>query len=121
VGDPKVVLVVEDSLELARLVELTFRPLGIETISVTSNFDLKTLTLAIDWERVDVAIIDQFLGDVDGKELLAWIAAVHPRIRRILFTGDSQVDEREVNAHQILIKPVNLWTLEEAVRGAAND
>src|SRR5688500_15621343 len=55
-ADPKVVLVVDDSVELVRLVELTLRPLGIETITVTANFQLKKLRHAIEWERVDVAI-----------------------------------------------------------------
>lgn len=97
------VLVVEDNVDIAMLLDVMLTGEGHSISRWTSNFD--TIIELAPWGSIDAVIVDQQLGDYDGKEICAWLAREHPRIRRIFLTGSSLVTPEEASAHVVLIKP----------------
>jgi len=77
--------------------------------------------MAADWQHVDVAIVDLMMPGRAGDELIVWLAATHPHVRRILCTAkdpDGLNAVRFGDAHDILSKP---FTADDLRRMLADD
>ena len=74
-------LIVEDELEIAELIEFHARRSGFETRIVQSG---KTALEVIPRDRPDVVVLDLMLPDVDGLEVLR-------RVRRLDDVGDTPI------------------------------
>jgi DNA-binding NarL/FixJ family response regulator len=98
------VLVVEDDEFMRALLRLVFnREDDIKTVFPESGWE--RLAKDIDWSEVDVILVDQFLGNFRGSDLLGFLTAMHPRIRRIMYTGDTSISASGANAHLVIHKP----------------
>lgn len=71
---------------------------------VGSGFD--ELPESYDWQRCDIALLDQYLGPVLGSDMFAWIKDNYPQIRRVMLTGDLGVSKEGANADLVLYKPI---------------
>jgi two-component system, OmpR family, response regulator len=68
-------------------------------------------------ERVHVAIIDFWLPDMDGAELVREIRRQFPEVRIALLTGSTEyLDPKELNVDVVLSKPILPEALQEIVR-----
>jgi CheY-like chemotaxis protein len=70
--------------------------------------------------RIDVVMVDLFLGSADGSALLQLAAAQRPGIRRVLMSGDVRPDQLRLallqqKADAVLTKPWNNAALIDAV------
>ena len=79
------VLVVEDTPEIAMLVEMQLQDAGFDVRTRTHDFD--ALLFPEVWEGVDVLICDLMLPGVPGQQILQYAADVHPDIRRFAMTA----------------------------------
>lgn len=71
----------------------------------------------VDWETFDVAVVDLLLGDVDGRDVLAWLAAYAPQVRRVAMSGiESWLVALGPLAHATLGKPFWAADLERILR-----
>lgn len=109
------VLLVEDAPELSLLFRLILEREKLQVTAISRDFENLTSRENF-WEDIDVAVVDQFLDGYNGRDLLAWIAEHHPRIRRIMLTGDYLVNAETANAEMVLLKPVERDVLVMAVR-----
>src|SRR4051794_16816065 len=69
-----------------------------------------------DWDGVDVVLVDQYLGSYRGSDLLRWVGENHPRIHRVMFTGDTTITTDQVDAAVVLHKPLGPAELVAAIR-----
>jgi DNA-binding response OmpR family regulator len=97
------VLIVEDSVEIASLFTFLLRDMDI--IVTTWVDDFPHLAQQVPWSDIDAILCDQYLDGYDGKELLAWLEAQWPYIRRVMLTADPNVNLHEAHADTVLIKP----------------
>lgn len=109
------ILIAEDSLPMRALLEAVFRlEADIVCDVIADNFD--ALPESYCWEQCDMALVDQYLGPILGSELFGWLAVDHPKVRRLMLTGDTAVTLRQANADLVLYKPVMPDALVSAVR-----
>jgi len=95
------------------LVQKTLEPLGHSVEFLDGGF--AEIASTHDWSGVDVVLCDRFLDDYDGAEILKWLSANAPHVRRVMLTGDSQVHARESCAEKLLIKPAYIEDIRHAV------
>ena len=71
------------------------------------------------WEGVDVAVVDIMLNGVSGADVLAYLTATHPTVRRVAFTAKGDTSSIPGGLYDALVqKPATPAELLEAVRGA---
>lgn len=109
------VLVVEDDEGIATLLELVLTTRGHTVQKHTSDFE-GTLTRR-DWLEIDAVICDQDLGGFDGKSVFRFLASAYPKIRRVMLTGSSLIDEKSAAADLVLIKPINSQAILASIGG----
>lgn len=111
------IVVVEDAPELILLTELLLkRESSFKVMTVGSDFE--KLDEMFDWNKVDVALVDRFLGsEHDGVKILCWLKDAFPHVRRIMMTADYEIQAEEACAEIVLRKPVDATALVKAVRG----
>lgn len=82
---------VEDNPDLAMLIRHTLEPAGIEL--VLSDSDFGSLLAPEPWDGIDVALVDVLLGepDIDGRDVLRWLKANRPEVRRVVFSAVGNV------------------------------
>jgi DNA-binding NtrC family response regulator len=106
-------VVIEDSRLIGVLVQKTLEPLG-HTVEVL-DAEFAQIAESHDWSGVDVVVCDRFLDGYDGAEILKWIAEHAPAVHRVMLTGDRDMDLDGSFAEKLLIKPVDLAAIENAV------
>jgi DNA-binding response OmpR family regulator len=107
------VVVVEDSVEIARMVETILSLADITTSLVTSNFEC--LFAAETWQGVDAAVIDLMLPGVDGEDVVRYLAAEHPAVRRVVLSAVAHYRPGLDELATLLTKPVSPHTLLNAL------
>jgi CheY-like chemotaxis protein len=107
------VVVIEDSRIIGVLVQKTLEPLGHSVEVLNKGFD--QIAASHDWSNVDVVLCDRFLDGYDGAGILKWIAEQAPSVRRVMLTGDRDLGLDASFAEKLLIKPVDVPTIENAV------
>lgn len=98
------VLIIEDTTDVAHLLQVV---LGAddELLVDTRTDNFGAIRHDVDWNGVDAVLCDQYLDGYDGKQILEWLSVEHPRIKRVMLTGDSSVDLSGSFADAVLIKP----------------
>jgi DNA-binding NtrC family response regulator len=113
------ILVIDDDLTILRLLEQKLLGLGFAVRTGESGADL--------WRQIeagppDVLILDLFLPDADGVELLSQLRDRWPSLPVIVSTGHASVDvavkAMKHGAFDFLTKPVDLQRLEVSIRHA---
>lgn len=83
----KRVLVVEDDLELLKIITRLLTRLGIQAITASSRREAEALILPEE-NRFDVALVDlRMPRSEQGFELARWICRMHPETRVIVMSG----------------------------------
>lgn len=116
-GDAKLplglrVLVVDDEPTIRELLEVALSLRGARVVAVP---DLRGARKALTRSEVDVALIDEGLGDEQsGASFLAEMSVAWPDVGRVLMTGASSIDHmREVPCAAFVRKP---FLLDDIVR-----
>jgi DNA-binding NtrC family response regulator len=109
------ILVVEDNDMIMRLVMTVLD--DADTKAQQADPDVRHLMNHETWEGVDVALVDLLLPGTVGDELLSWLAAHAPHVRRIAMSGSGEARLEEARDAQIrLLKPFTADDLLDAVR-----
>ncbi len=116
---PTILLVDDDPFMLAVLADM----LGDEPVRVLSAASGPEALALLGREPVEVILCDQAMPGMSGTEVLAQVAARHPRTVRLMLTGQQDLAEIEsalrsgvADAHYA--KPVSAATLRERMREA---
>ncbi|CAN7479885.1 response regulator [Massilia sp. LjRoot122] len=118
-AQPTILLVDDDPFMLAVLADM----LGDEPVRVLSAASGPEALALLEREAVEVILCDQAMPGMSGTEVLAQVAARHPRTVRLMLTGQQDLAEIEsalrsgvAEAHYA--KPVSAVSLRERMREA---
>lgn len=111
--------IVEDSTIMGDMLNALLQHEG-HGVTVT-NSDFATLLHPEPWMEVEAAIVDLQLGEpITGFDILIYLQAHHPTIRRIVLSGsdsDEQIRKIAGNlAHTVLSKPATIEEITDALR-----
>jgi two-component system cell cycle sensor histidine kinase/response regulator CckA len=114
------VLVVDDELSLARLVQVMLIKLGYDATYVTDPYlALDLLKTDSEW---DLVLSDLTMPRMSGDELIRKIHHLNPKVATLLYSGFNEKIARDtaarIGATGYLEKPVNLKRLAQAIRAA---
>jgi CheY-like chemotaxis protein len=112
-------LVVDDSPEICAALRRELARLGHTVVAVDSVE--AAIGLFERDNQLSVALVDLFLVDDDGRDLLAYLARERPGVRRVLMSGElalSRVPQAEKLAQGLLVKPWTRLALAEALLDA---
>lgn len=111
------VLLVDDAPELVKLFQLILERIDGFVVTPRAR-DFDTLCDTVDWSLIDVAVVDKNLGGaITGLDILKWMEANVPHIRRILLTADDTALAASSHADAVLIKPIDATDLIDTIRG----
>lgn len=108
-GPTPSVLVVDDCANIRHALERELHALGMRTVLATMPLD--ALRLLHDKEiKIEIAIVDLFLGPADGFQLLKYLEKEYPEIRRVLISGQARNCQLDLavssgHVHAVLPKP----------------
>ena len=113
------VLVVDDELDMCETLAMVLEPIGCEVCAVQSG---EAALTAIGERHFELAITDYMMPGLDGRETLAAIRALDPKVVVIVVTGYVS-DEvfaacRAGGAFAILRKPFDIQELRRVVDAA---
>jgi DNA-binding response OmpR family regulator len=115
------VLLVEDDALVARAVERVLDRLGHDVTTRADGRDALAL-FREDPGRFDLVLTDEALPGLHGDQLVQALLALRPSLPVLIWTGFSErVDDaraRALGARALLLKPLDIGQLEEAVRAA---
>lgn len=104
------VAVFEDNDDIARWYQAVLEDAG-HLFTRADRLDLSSV------DDADVAIVDLMMPDVDGEQILEWLAANKPDCRRVVATARWHPTRRVSElAHQILTKAFTYQQLLDALR-----
>lgn len=104
---PRRILFVDDEPRILDGITRMLRPQRAELAVITAGSGLQALAL-LEQESVDVVVSDMRMPGMDGAELLTQIRQRHPRIVRMILSGQSDpatIIRATRAAHQFLSKP----------------
>ena len=111
------ILFVDDEPKLLEGLKRTLRPLRREWNCGFANGGTQALQL-LDENPFDVVITDMRMPVMDGLQLLEQVKTRHPRLRRIVLSGQSEREQFIQSSgisHRYLAKPCGLENLKLAV------
>lgn len=115
-ADEVVVMVVEDTADIAAYVELALgqrRP-EVRVVKHVDNFEV--LLTPEPWAGVDVALVDIMLPGVSGLDILAYLSDNHPNVRRVALTASTpSAADAERLADLVLLKPARIDDIADAI------
>ncbi|SRR5258708_18256651 len=85
------ILIVDDEPQIAGFLAFTFEDAGYVVRTARSGRDAIALCSA---EPFDVVLSDVMMPEVDGHQLVQWVAAHHPTIRTALMSGYDGVRDK---------------------------
>ncbi|HEX7897273.1 MAG TPA: response regulator [Planctomycetota bacterium] len=105
---PRVVLLVDDSQTVRRLIEWSLKPAGLKALHAADGLQALEILRA---EAVDLAVVDLNMPRMDGIELIRCVRA-DERLKHlpiILLTTEGRIEDRkaglEAGANRFLTKP----------------
>ncbi len=115
------VLFIDDDAEALEALVKIARAQEWDVLTSASAKDAESI---VDEHAVDVVVSDYLMPGRDGIDLLASLRATHPKIARVLMSGQSSREmaaEAVINggAHAVITKPWRLQHLVATVRTAA--
>ncbi len=120
-SSPKVVLIVDDSPELARSLGRMVK--DDNTIVITAQTGDEAIGY-LESHPVDIVVSDVVMPDMDGIQLIKKVGARWPKVKRLLYSGYG--DLASVASHRVSLPPchgfINSCNTEEiasAIRGLA--
>ncbi|HEX9294705.1 MAG TPA: response regulator [Polyangiaceae bacterium] len=107
----RVVLVIDDSEIICETLRRDLSTLGHEVVCARTPTEANT-RIHDPYAHFDIAIVDLFVGELDGVELLGQVAGYHPGVHRVLMSSRVAPDQLKLakvmgKADVILPKP---WT-----------
>src|SRR6266542_2582138 len=107
----RMVLVIDDSEIICETLRRDLSTLGHEVICARTSTEASA-RIQDPYAHFDIAIVDLFVGDIDGVELLGRVAGCHPGVHRVLMSSRVAPDQLKLaqvmgKADVILPKP---WT-----------
>lgn len=117
-----VVLVVDDEAVIRAYVARALTVAGME-VAVAADGREALRLVAEDRVRPSVVVTDIEMPAMTGVELAARLLAIRPTIRIVMMTGDAEradaARRHPAIVDQVILKPMRLETIVEAVRAAA--
>jgi DNA-binding NtrC family response regulator len=85
------ILIVDDELRITSFLALTFESAGYVVKTAQSGRDAITLCSA---ETFDVVLCDVMMPEMDGHQLVQWVAAHYPNTRTALMSGYDEIRDK---------------------------
>lgn len=79
------VMIVEDTVAVAEMLAMALDFAGVDVVQRTSDF--AALLTPEPWQGVNAVVCDLMLPDMDGEQILRYLAAEHPSIRRVVLSA----------------------------------
>ena len=99
------VLIAEDSVAIADMLAMALEFADVEVVKVTSDF--ASLLTPEPWQGVDAAVLDLLLGGMDGEDIVRYLAADHPGVKRVVFSAVAHQREGLSDLATCISKPVD--------------
>jgi PAS domain S-box-containing protein len=103
------ILVVDDDESICRTMQMIFNAYGYDTIFVQSGGDALE---SLKHNQYSLAIVDSWLPDMPGTELIGRIAEISPDIGIIMITGhasvENAVESMTLGAIAYIVKPLDM-------------
>lgn len=116
------VLIVDDQREVARLVRVGLEETLGQALEVRDVPSGEEALLELSLRPADLLIVDLGLPGLGGRELISKVHQAHPHTRFLVLTGwdegSARRAVRNLPVQEVLLKPVNIETLVDAVREA---
>jgi len=111
------ILIVDDEPQIRSLLSLAFTRAGFQVTTAPSGLDAVGCCSS---QAFDVVLSDVRMPEMDGHQLMGWIAANHPQTRTVLMTGyDATCDNCAYSPRCPLIaKPFKSAEVVDAVKQA---
>lgn len=106
-----IVVVVDDEPMIVDTIGLVLRRSGHTVRGASTPAEVKALFDPAVWNDVDAVLIDLTMPEIGGDAVLAFVATIAPRVRRVVLTGSDMSDvhaDVRAHAHAVLPKPTGL-------------
>ncbi|MCG9129931.1 sigma-54-dependent Fis family transcriptional regulator [Candidatus Poribacteria bacterium] len=115
------VLIADDDNSLRQVLSAALNKAGYNTVKARNG---KETIECIQENEIDVMLLDIFLGDVDGLELIESIQEINPTVAIIIITGhgttQTAIEAAKRRAYGYLTKPIDREELLDLVERAAS-
>jgi two-component system, cell cycle response regulator CpdR len=113
------ILVVDDEEGIRTFLQILLKRAGHDVLAVASGREALSACRS---DEFDVLLSDVTMPEIDGHELVRWVAAVSPYIKPILMSGDSrQCDDCPIASQCLVLRKPFLAGDVLAAIGAALD
>jgi CheY-like chemotaxis protein len=118
--------VVDDNPEIGELIQEIARPIGLESVVITDSNAFKSRWLA---DEPDILVLDMVMPDMDGFDLIQWLAQTKCRVPIILISGREELYAKAASKLgrtkgltilHVLSKPFSVVEMETALNEALN-
>lgn len=112
--------IIEDDEQMVDLLRQCLQRFGLSRFIVSSNFEHAKQN--IESKEFEVVILDIYLRDANGLELIEMIKNAHPKCKVIVCSGnvsrENVTEALQKGANGILAKPFNFKTFEQVMTRA---
>ncbi len=119
----KICMIDDDDL-LRDAIVTGLRAKGFDVVGACNGVEGLALIAAVD---ARIAIVDIFMPEMDGLEVIADIHTTMPHVRTIVISGGGRLDggfylhaARDLGAYAVLAKPIDIDRLGEMLRHTVN-
>lgn len=110
------VVVIEDNDDLSELIGQRIE-LEIPDVSVMRiGEDFKASVEWLDWDEVDVAVVDIMLPGISGREIMYWLHTEYPNVRVYGWSAIAEF-QTDIVEHEIIFGKPDIEGLIGAIRG----
>lgn len=103
---PIQILVMDDDAAICQYLQRLFSPPQFHTEVASDKASFQDIAKS---RYIDVALLDLFLPDTNGIELLKWLKSQHPGVEAIMITGnasvESAIEAMREGAYDYVLKP----------------
>ncbi|SRR5258708_4761289 len=96
------ILIVDDEPQITSFLAFTFEDAGYVVMTACNGRDAIALCSA---ESFDVVLSDVTMPEIDGHQLVQWLAAHYPNIRTALMSGCDVVRDKRSTRCPLIAKP----------------
>jgi CheY-like chemotaxis protein len=121
---PSRLFVVDDNPEIGELIQDIALPLDMESVVITNSTDFKSLWLE---NKPDLLVLDMVMPDMDGFDLIQWLAKSTCDVPIILISGREEMyakaasklgKTKGLKIPHVLCKPFSVVDMETALNDA---